>query len=163
MIIHTNSNKSDSPVVKRGWLLPSCAARFRGFSGRVREVEAGEDCARNRGWWTPSPLPTPPPPRSMGTARVSICRWSCCSCFCCSHSNDYRKGEYGGQRWNVVDNIIRTTFHKQNRLRGKEQSRHCTGAFSKPWISPLVGLLHIWYAAVRRSKTLQVIWVQGWY
>lgn len=35
------------PVVKRGLMLVS--ARLRVFSGRVREVEAGDDCVRERG------------------------------------------------------------------------------------------------------------------
>lgn len=78
----------DLPVVKRGLLVVSCAAKLSGFSGRVREVDAGDDCVRDSGRWTPSPLLTPLLLRSMGTARVSICRCSCCSCFCCSHSND---------------------------------------------------------------------------
>lgn len=88
-------------MVKRGLLLLSGAARLSGFSGRVREVEAGDDCVRDRGRWTarapPTLLPPPPPPLplSMGTARVSICRCSCCSCFCCSHSNDCRDKVWG--------------------------------------------------------------------
>lgn len=91
LILQSCINISNSPVVKRGLLLVSCGAKLRGFSGRVREVEAGDDCVRDRGRWTPNPLPTPPLPRNMGTARVSICRCSCCSCFCCSHSNDYKR------------------------------------------------------------------------
>lgn len=87
---HHSKSVSDSPVVKRGLLVVSCPGRLRGFSGKVRDVEAGDDCVRDRGRWTPRLLPTPPLPllRNMGTARVSICRCSCCSCFCCSHSND---------------------------------------------------------------------------
>lgn len=78
-------------MVKRGLMLVSGAARLRVFSGRVREVEAGDDCVRERGLCTPNPLPAPPLLHNMGTAKVSICRCSCCNCFCCSHSNDYRR------------------------------------------------------------------------
>lgn len=82
-------------------MLVSAAARLRVFSGSVREVEAGDDCVRDRGRCTPNPLPAPPLLHNMGTAKVSICRCSCCSCFCCSHNNDYRKWqklEYKSQR-----------------------------------------------------------------
>lgn len=82
----------DSPVVKRGLMLVS--AKFRAFSGRVREVEAGDDCVRDRGLCTLIPLPALPLLHNIGTAKVSICRCSCCNCFCCSHSNDYRKKSY---------------------------------------------------------------------
>lgn len=107
--IHTYYNTeyiSNSPVVKRGLLLFSCAAKLRGFSGRVREVDAGDDCVRDRGRWTPNLLLTPPLLRNMGTARVSICRCSCCNCFCCSHNNDYRKRN-GWEKGDKVTDILK--------------------------------------------------------
>lgn len=82
----------DSPVVKCGLMLVS--AKLMAFSGRVREVEAGDDCVRDRGLCTLIPLPALPLLHNIGTAKVSICRCSCCNCFCCSHSNDYRKKSY---------------------------------------------------------------------